>query len=135
MNHLQGRARNPCPYTGAVLTDVQSNRDLRVRNRSSPPCEGDQLWYAPVETFTTGKKGNGNNHSDRLWEADSSKYNSVSQQLFGDQSQLWWDRRTPQQVETFLRAYFDNPALELVQIQKMYNRMNGAPVWYFEYLV
>lgn len=135
MNHLQGSTRNPCPYTGIMLTNAQGNRDLRSSKRSGPASAAPQAWYAPVETFTNGKKGNGNNHSDRLWESDSSKYNSVSQQLFGDQSQLWWDRRTPQQVEAFLRAYFDNPALELVQIQKMYNRMNGGPVWYFEYLV
>lgn len=90
-------------------------------------------WAAPVVMFSTGAQGNGYNDSDHLWLADSRKYNEVSRRLFGDESQLWWDSRTPQQVEQFLRDYFDNPKLVLVKIQKMYNVSNGGPVWGFSY--
>jgi hypothetical protein len=90
-------------------------------------------WAAPVVTFTNGKSANAHAHSDRLWQADANTYNKVSQELFGDQSQLWWDSRTPAQVERFLRAYLDKPNLVLVEIQKMYNRSNGGPVWGFSY--
>lgn len=90
-------------------------------------------WASPVVTFSNGMTGDGYNDSDRLWFADSSKYNEVSRRLFGDESQLWWDSRSPQQVEQFLREYFGNPELVLVKIQKMYNISNGGPIWGFSY--
>ena len=103
--------------------------DMVPKREQQPP----RHWAAPVVTFATGAQGNGYNDSDHLWLADSRKYNEVSRRLFGDESQLWWDSRTPQQVEQFLRDYFDNPALVLVKIQKMYNVSNGGPVWGFSY--
>lgn len=90
-------------------------------------------WAAPVVTWSNGQSANSHSHSDRLWEANIDKYQEVSMKLFGDHSQLWWDSRTPAQIEMFLREYWDNPEIVLCEIQKMYNRSNGGPVWGFSY--
>lgn len=107
--------------------------DIHGRMRAHKPVPKSAHWADLVVTFSIGQTANSHTHSDRLWEADAEKYNQVSQKLFGDQSQLWWDSRSPAQVEAFLRDYFDKPALVLVEIQKMYNRSNGGPVWGFSY--
>jgi hypothetical protein len=117
-----------CSKVGALAMA----RDIYGNSREVP-AEPKRHWASPVVTFTNGKKANGHNDSDRLWFANVDKYNEVSQRLFGDQSQLWWDSRTPEQVECFLREYFDNPKLVLVEIQKMYNVSNGGPIWGFSY--
>lgn len=96
------------------------------------PKEPERHWAAAVVTFTNGMAGNGYNDSDHLWFADADKYNEVSRRLFGDKSH-WWGGRTAAQVEIFLREFFDNPKLILVQIQKMYNVSNGFPIWGFSY--
>jgi hypothetical protein len=88
-------------------------------------------WAAARTTFEIqGVVANGNNDHDRLF---GEKYDQVSMRLFGDKSQMWWDRRSPEQVQEFLRQYWDDPELILVQIQKMYNVSNGFPVWNFSY--
>jgi len=102
--------------------------------RKRPVNEVPEHWAAPRTQYELkGVTPNGNNDHDRLLEADWDKYNEVSMRLFGDKSQMWWDRRTPEQVQEFLRQYWDDPELILVKIQKMYNISNGFPVWNFSY--
>jgi hypothetical protein len=103
-------------------------------NKRTPANEEPVHWAAPRTTFElSGVVPNGNNDHDRLLMGDWDKYNAVSMRLFGDVSQMWWDRRTPEQVQEFLRQYWDDPELILVKIQKMYNISNGFPVWNFSY--
>lgn len=101
---------------------------------TSKPAPEKKHWAAPVSAYKSGKKANGCNDSDTLYMASPSKYDDASIKVFGDKSQLWWGSRKPKQVEAFLREYFDNPKLELVEIQKMYNVSNGFPIWHFEYI-
>lgn len=103
-------------------------------NKRTAPAEESRHWAAPRTQFErTDVVANGNNDHDRLLMANWDRYNEVSMRLFGDKSQMWWDSRTPEQVEQFLRLYWDDPELILVKIQKMYNVSNGFPVWNFSY--
>lgn len=131
MNQLMTGTRSGRRWKGAMpprmAMDVYGN--MVQHKQATPPAD----WAAPVITWTNGQSSNSHSHSDRLWEANIDKYQEVSMKLFGDHSQLWWDSRTPAQVEMFLREYWDNPKIVLCEIQKMYNRSNGGPVWGFSY--
>jgi hypothetical protein len=134
MNHQMTGTSHVRRWKGAMLpTSLRMN--IHGDMVEHKPVVKPAHWADPVVTFSNGQTGNGHIHSDRLWEADYDQYNKVSQKLFGDQSQLWWDSRTPAQVEAFLRAYYRKPKLVLVEIQKMYNRSNGFPVWGFSYRI
>lgn len=91
-------------------------------------------WASPVIIYDTGATPNGCNDSDRLLMAEWEKYNELCRKHFGNEAQVWGGR-SPEKIEAFLRDYFDKPKLVLVQIQKMYNRSNGFPVWHFQYQI
>ena len=71
-------------------------------------------------------------YSDRLMQWDREKHDKLCRSNFGNQSQ-WWDGRSPEEVESFLRDYYDNPDLELVGIMKGCNVSNGFPYWIFKF--
>lgn len=130
MNHHLNSIKNGS-HSRSKAQDMALAMDV-YGNMTPVRKEPKRHWAAPVVTFDNGMTANGHNDSDRLWFANIDKYNEVSRRLFGSESH-WWDGRTPTQVELFLREFFDNPKLILVQIQKMYNVSSGFPIWGFSY--
>lgn len=127
------KQRHPRDYMCGGHKDLYMNVHGDVV-RKRPVNEVPLHWAAARTQFErTDVVANGNNDHDRLLMANWDKYNEVSMRLFGDKSQMWWDRRTPEQVQEFLRQYWDDSELILVKIQKMYNVSNGFPVWNFSY--
>jgi hypothetical protein len=127
---LKEHGRNAFDYDGGTA----SHLDIYGNKRSHPLNEEPTHWAAARTTFENKNVvANGNNDHDRLLEGNWAKYDEVSMRLFGDKSHMWWDQRTPTQVQEFLRQYWDDPELILVKIQKMYNISNGFPVWNFSY--
>lgn len=71
-------------------------------------------------------------YSDRLFQWDTKKYNSLCEKHFGNTGQ-YFSRRNPSTIESFLRDYFDNQELRLIVIQEGCNVSNGYPFWVFHY--
>lgn len=69
-------------------------------------------------------------YSDRLWQWDPKKHDSLCQEHFGNQGQ-YWDGRSPEKIEAFLRDYNNNPKLTLVGIMTGANASSGFPYWVF----
>jgi hypothetical protein len=71
--------------------------------------------------------------SDRL-TLDSSKYERLAKQHFGDVSH-YWSKRRPAQIEGFIADYFMLPpgCVKLVKVTKERNRSNGQHIWTLYY--
>ena len=69
-------------------------------------------------------------YSDRLFQFDSGKYNKFCQKHFGNEGQ-YWDNRSEEKIEAFLRDYYDKPDLRLIGIMQGCNVSNGYPYWVF----
>lgn len=82
--------------------------------------------------FSTGTKPTHDVYSDRLFQWNYEKYNALCQKHFSDRSQYWSDR-APENIEAFLREYFDKPFLALQTIHLYTNNATGYPVWQFGY--
>jgi hypothetical protein len=85
---------------------------------------------AKVYWDTDAPKGGSGAYSDRMIEWDYQKHKSLLKQVFGDEGQFWHNRE-PSKIELFLKKYFDQPDLELVEIWQMNNASSGYPIWYF----
>ena len=72
-------------------------------------------------------------YSDRLWQWNHQKYDSLCQKHWQNQGQNFYDRE-PKQIEAFLRDYHDLPNLELVMIQEGCNVSSGYPIWLFFFI-
>ena len=69
-------------------------------------------------------------YSDRLWSWNSKKYDHCCEKVWGNQGQLFGGRQ-PDEIEKFLRLYFDDPELMLTGIEEGCNCSNGYPFWVF----
>lgn len=78
------------------------------------------------------KEANGTVYSDRLYEWDNKRYNTLRQKHFGDNSQ-YWGSSYPSLIEKFLQDYMDNQDLKLIIVMEHCNLATGYPVWRFDY--
>ena len=69
-------------------------------------------------------------YSDRLLQWDWDKHNRLCKKHFGNEGQ-YWDNRSEEKIEAFLRDYYENPELQLVGIMTGCNVSNGYPYWIF----
>lgn len=93
--------------------------------------------YDPILQFSARSKlpENGSCYSDRMSQWDYKKYRDLCEKHFkgknGDPGGDYFDRRTPADIEAFLREYFDKPELTLLRVEEHCNVSNGFPVWFF----
>ncbi len=97
------------------------------RTKHSHPYSYDNICVYAVE-----KQATGGAYSDRMIQWDYEKFERLNKEHFGNRSQYWSDR-SPNQIEAFLRDYFDKPNLQLVLVIESCNQASGYPVWYFGY--
>lgn len=71
-------------------------------------------------------------YSDRLHQWDYKKHNELCKKHFGNQGQ-YWNNRSPEKIQDFLRDYTDNPNLILCKIEEHENKATGYPLWRFDY--
>jgi hypothetical protein len=71
-------------------------------------------------------------YSDRLFQWDSKKHDSLCLKHFGNIGQMWTSR-APAAMEAFLRDYFGKEDLELQLVMEGCNPSNGYPYWVFYY--
>lgn len=70
-------------------------------------------------------------YTDRLYQWDYKKHDSLCEKHFGDKRQYWNNRET-KKIEEFLCEYIDKKIILIANIQYV-NLSNGYPVWRLDY--
>lgn len=79
-------------------------------------------------------KPKGSAYSDRMMEWDFDKFQKSLIKIFGNKSQLFYkSHKSPDKVELFLREYFDDDSILLLEVKHSINQYTGYPVWCFIY--
>lgn len=86
------------------------------------------LQYGTVES----KKCDGSAYSDRMYMWNPDKFDQCFHKAFGHQSDYFSDK-SPSQIQSFLREYYDNEKLVLVRVVEYCNVSNGYPCWLFQW--
>lgn len=89
--------------------------------------------YGGVIQFSGDCDGNDSVYSDRMFGWDHEKYNECCRKVWGDEGQLFYDDRRPEEVERFLRLYTGDDTLVLCRIIRYENQSTGYPYWRFDY--
>ena len=71
-------------------------------------------------------------YSDRLFEWNFTKYNRCCEQVWGNHGQFFYNR-TPNEIEQFLRLYYEKDNLVLTKVELCHNVSNGYPIWVFSF--
>jgi hypothetical protein len=88
--------------------------------------------YDPIPVFQTAGDADGRVYSDRLFQWNHTKHDELCQKHFGNIHQ-YWDKRSPADIQAFLRDYLDLPNLKLLYIEEQCNQATGFPLWRFDY--
>lgn len=72
-------------------------------------------------------------YTDRLFQWDWDKHNTLCMKHFGNKGQ-YWGNRDPEKIESFLRDYMDKPKLKLVKNVEYCNVATGYPCWRLDYI-
>lgn len=70
-------------------------------------------------------------YSDRLYQWDSNKFDTLCKQTWGNSGQ-YFSNREPEDIEKFLSLYLGKK-IKLVRITQETNQSNGYPYWRFDY--
>lgn len=92
----------------------------------------DEYRYS-YDAYVVSKKKDDYQHSvysDRLRQWDWDKHNELCKKHFGNEGQ-YWDGRSDEKIEAFLRDYYGKEELQLVGIMTGCNASNGYPYWVF----
>ena len=89
--------------------------------------------YGGVIQFSGETEGTHSVYSDRMIGCDHTKYNKCCQKVWNDKGQLFYEDRSPAEVEKFLRLYIEDDTLVLCKITRYENQSNGYPYWRFDY--
>lgn len=99
------------------------------RNPFSHPYNYDEYVIWKDEDFDKEKYSAV--YSDRLYQWDWEKYNRCCQEVFGNQGQMFYQRK-PKEIERFLSMYFDKE-IKLTAVMQGCNQSSGFPYWIFLY--
>lgn len=89
--------------------------------------------YDGFVTYRNGKNEEANTtiYSDRLSQWDYVTTRRLMSKHF-EHSGDYWENRTPQSIENFLREYTGDNTLKLIFIMQYCNQSSGYPLWRFE---
>jgi hypothetical protein len=73
--------------------------------------------YYNSPQYSNGKKPTETVYSDRLFQWDTKKHDSLCQKHFGNSGQSW-SSRTPEKIESFLSEYLNKP-IELCRVEQL----------------
>lgn len=114
-----------------MSADTRPIANLRPHYTDSYYSQPRTVWvaegYKRNQTHDT-IKGASYDYSDRLWQWDWNKADTVTKAIEG------LDRRSPAFIQEFLRRYFDKPSLVLVHVMAGFNVGNGYPYQVYGYL-
>lgn len=101
-----------------------------VRTKSSHPYNYDPIMQFLADEHETMEGSTV--YTDRLLQFDNEKTNRLKQKHFGDTGQ-YWNNRTPEKIEAFLRDWNEAPDLKLIAVIEYCNQATGFPVWRLDY--
>ena len=81
--------------------------------------------------YISGVEPTSSVYSDRLFQWNPEKYNRCSREVWNNEGQDF-SARVPDDIEKFLRKYFEKEDLVLCQILQGENHSSGYPVWRFD---
>ena len=99
---------------------------------------GDSLWsnIGPngevIQYENNSIESNSSVYSDRMWQWNPEKFNSLSLKYFGDTGQHFYENRPIKLVESFLCEYLSKE-IKLARITRHKNVSNGDSLWLFDY--
>jgi len=126
LTELFGGCRQKQKDRGMKLMELVS-ADHDRRTKATHPYNYDPftMWRGPIEP-------DGCVYTDRIFQWDHKKHDTLCMKHFGDRGQYWYQRDT-EKIEAFLRDYLDAPELVLCEVQEHCNQATGYPCWYFAY--
>jgi hypothetical protein len=88
--------------------------------------------YDGFVTYRNGENSEANStiYSDRIHHGE--KYITLCQKHFGNQGQMFFDRK-PEQIQAFLRDWCEDQELKLVFVMEYCNVSSGYPLWRFDF--
>lgn len=86
--------------------------------------------YDPYLIFQKEKEYELCVYTDRLVSNDREKFEELSQKYFKTTSHSW-EGRSPDDIQSFLRDFYDKPELELVGVMAGIHLSSGYPYWIF----
>jgi hypothetical protein len=101
--------------------------DPNVRTKFSHPYN-----YDPFTMWSGKDTPDGSVYTDRLYQWDPKKHDDLCTKHFGNCGQ-YWDYRSVDKIQDFLRDYLDAPELKLCEVQEHCNQATGYPLWFFSY--
>lgn len=85
--------------------------------------------FKPDESWTTASA-----YSDRMLSWNRDQFDSACFKVWGNHGQMFYtDRRNPDEIEKFLRLYFNKPELRLMLVRQHVNHATGFDLWFFAY--
>lgn len=96
-------------------------RFIPARTKMSHPYN-----YEPIVLLRSEKKGTDNAYTDRMCGWDRDKFYKGLEQK-GELRFSWGDKT---KVNNFLRVYYDDPTIEVVQVVEYCNEATGYPTWF-----
>jgi hypothetical protein len=102
---------------------------LSIKTKISHPYS-----YDPIVQFRASSdvQANSTVYSDRLYQWDYEKHNTLLRKHFGNESQ-YWDNRNPLKIQDFMRDWNEDQDLQLITIIEYCNVSTGYPCWRFDY--
>lgn len=103
------------------------------KDKLTHPYNYDPIYVFRKNTKTTSKVLDKHSvYHDRMMQWDYIKFQRCSKTVFGSHTSNF-DHLPPNQIEKFLRMYFEDDTLQLFAIVEYCNPSNGFPYWRFDY--
>jgi hypothetical protein len=112
---------------GGEYQDIDGNDVERTRDKYP-------YSYDAYVTYMNGSKEDIKDsvYSDRILQWDYELTRKIMLEVFGTDGD-YYNNRSPEDIEVFLRKRFDKPDLNLIAIMEGCNVGNGYPYWVFCY--
>lgn len=100
------------------------------RTRQSHPYTFDDYLLYETEAPALA---NDSLYTDHMYHQEPEKYERLLRKHISTTSNFW-EGRSPEKIQAFLRDYCDEPDLELVRVWACCDQSSGADHWQFEFL-
>lgn len=70
--------------------------------------------------------------SDRMYTWNYKRHDNCCKEVWNNEGQ-YFDQRSPESIQKFLRLYFRNDTIVLNMIEEWCNQSSGYPGWHFSY--
>lgn len=112
-------------------SDLKSLEDGTVRTKWSHPYSYDPIVQFERRDVPEGVKIE-SPYTDRMRRWEPELFRTLQKKHFDNEGD-YWDNRSPQDIEAFLRDYYSSPELVLTKVIEHCNVSNGYPVWQLFY--